>query len=115
MTSPGMQAWLPTLSPDGKKVAFCSFRGGQWQLWEKSLVDGREAPIVADDYTRYLSQWSPDGTRLAYRRLRTLHRREPACGLVQPEPQRRARPGIKHCGEWASTIGPPMVSGFWHL
>jgi Tol biopolymer transport system component/DNA-binding winged helix-turn-helix (wHTH) protein len=67
VTSPGMEAWMPTLSPDGKKLAFCSIRAGKWQLWQKSLVDGREAPIVADDDRRDLPQWSPDGTRLAYR------------------------------------------------
>src|SRR5205085_1545267 len=67
VTSPGMEAWMPTLSPDGKKLAFCSIRAGKWQLWEKSLVDGREAPIVADDYRRDVPQWSPDATSPAYR------------------------------------------------
>ena len=37
-------------------------------MWEKSLADGREAPIVADNYIRNSGQWSPDGARLAYQR-----------------------------------------------
>ncbi len=41
------------------------------ELWEKSLVDGREAPVMTDDYFRGFAQWSPDGTRLAYWRGRT--------------------------------------------
>jgi len=70
VTSRGVEAWTPTLSRDGKKVAFSSERAGKTiEVWEKSLVDGREAPIVADDYTRDYPQWSPDGTRLAYERF----------------------------------------------
>jgi Tol biopolymer transport system component len=67
-TSPGMEVWGPNLSPDGMKLAFCVSRGGQWELWEKSLVDGREHPIFADDYLREFPQWSRDGKRLFYRR-----------------------------------------------
>ncbi len=66
VTSPGMEAWRQNLSRDGKKLAFCAKRAGKWELWEKSLVDGREAPIVADDYHRNFPVWAPDGTRLSY-------------------------------------------------
>ena len=43
------------------------------ELWLKSLVDGREAPVISDDYSRWLAVWSPDGMQLAYerRKLRT--------------------------------------------
>jgi Tol biopolymer transport system component len=76
VTSPGMEAWQPSLSRDGKKLAFAAQRTGKWELWEKSLVDGREAPIVADDYFRYTPEWSPDSTRLAYGRLKSAGTRE---------------------------------------
>jgi Tol biopolymer transport system component len=66
ITSPGMTSSSPSLSRDGNKVAFLGERAGRTELWEKSLVDGREAPIMTDDYFRGLAQWSPDGTRLAY-------------------------------------------------
>ena len=68
VTSPGVEAWRPYLSPDGRRIVFCSLRAGKWELWEKSLSDGSEVPIVADDYKRDGPQWSPDGTRLAYTR-----------------------------------------------
>ena len=32
-------------------------------------MDGHEAPVIADDNVRDYPQWSPDGMRLAYRRL----------------------------------------------
>jgi Tol biopolymer transport system component len=38
-------------------------------LGKKSLVDGREAPLLVDDYQRWYQQWSPDGARLAYARI----------------------------------------------
>jgi Tol biopolymer transport system component/DNA-binding winged helix-turn-helix (wHTH) protein len=66
VTSAGMEAWRQNLSRDGRKLAFCAKRAGKWELWEKSLVDGREAPIVADDYHRNFPVWAPDGTRLSY-------------------------------------------------
>ena len=69
VTSPGTDAWLPSLSRDGKKLAFSGYRGGNLELRETSLSDGREVPIVADDfYSRYFPQWSPDGAYLAYTR-----------------------------------------------
>jgi Tol biopolymer transport system component/DNA-binding winged helix-turn-helix (wHTH) protein len=69
LTSTGKEAWGAILSRDGKKFVFSGKRAGRWELWEKSLVDGREAPIFADDaYLRDDGAWSPDGTRLAYDR-----------------------------------------------
>lgn len=65
---PSGQAWRANLSPDGTKLAFCPMRAGKWELWEKSLVDGREAPVISDDHVRDFPQWSPDGMRLAYTR-----------------------------------------------
>ena len=68
VTSPGVEAWHVSLSADGKKLAFCGIRGGRTTVWEKSLADGREAPIIDDEYRRDNPQWSPDGMRLAYSR-----------------------------------------------
>jgi Tol biopolymer transport system component/DNA-binding winged helix-turn-helix (wHTH) protein len=68
VTPPGIEAWMPTLSRDGKKLAFRSVRGDNRNVWETSLSDGHWAPIMADDYMRELPEWSPDGTQLVYRR-----------------------------------------------
>ncbi|HTQ62184.1 MAG TPA: winged helix-turn-helix domain-containing protein [Candidatus Solibacter sp.] len=71
VTSPGMEAWDTNISRDGRRLAFSAKRSGRWELWEKSLADGRETPIAADDsYVRAGPQWSPDGTRLAYFRMK---------------------------------------------
>jgi Tol biopolymer transport system component/DNA-binding winged helix-turn-helix (wHTH) protein len=68
ITSSGGRAMVPTLSRDGKKLAFGVERSGAWELWEKSIVDGREAPIITDEWVRDSPQWSPDGKHLAYAR-----------------------------------------------
>jgi Tol biopolymer transport system component len=68
VTSPGLDAWLPNLTPDGDKLAFSGVRAGQSHLWVKSLPDGREIPLFVDRLYRGNPQWSPDGTHLAYYR-----------------------------------------------
>jgi Tol biopolymer transport system component/DNA-binding winged helix-turn-helix (wHTH) protein len=71
LTSPGMTAFEEDLSRDGKKIAFCAVRAGRWELWEKSLVDGREAPVITDHDRRIYPKWSPDGRRLVYTRQKS--------------------------------------------
>ena len=72
LTSPEVEATGGhSLTRDGKKLAFSGERAGKLDLWEKSLVDGREAPIMVDNYGRFAPWWSPDGTRLAYIRDQT--------------------------------------------
>jgi Tol biopolymer transport system component/DNA-binding winged helix-turn-helix (wHTH) protein len=71
VTSSGMEAWEGGLSPNGNQLAFLAIRAGRWELWEKSLVDGQETPIKMDDsYVRNEPQWSPEGTRLSYIRMK---------------------------------------------
>jgi Tol biopolymer transport system component len=60
VTSPGVEAWEPNLSRDGKKLVFRALRAGKWELWEQSLPDGRAEPIEPDDnYVRFNPRWSP--------------------------------------------------------
>jgi Tol biopolymer transport system component len=69
-----MDAWIPNLSRDGKKLVFSAQHAGKQELWEKSLEDGRETLLVAgDNFGRYGPCWSRDGTRLAYRRHRSVN------------------------------------------
>jgi Tol biopolymer transport system component/DNA-binding winged helix-turn-helix (wHTH) protein len=67
VTSPGINAWMTSMSPDGSKLAFVGVRAGETGLWLKPLPQGRELPLVGDHYKEEdMPQWSPDGTRLAY-------------------------------------------------
>jgi len=82
VTSPGRTSLEPNLSRDGMKVAYYVPHGDSYgpgfgdirnEVWVKSLVDGTEVPVPADDYSSWFPLWSPDGTELIYNRrnLRT--------------------------------------------
>lgn len=73
ITSPGRTSVDPVLSRDGTKVAYVVPQGDDngptyVELWVKSLTDGSDSPVIADAYSRWLAQWSPDGLQLAYER-----------------------------------------------
>ncbi len=68
VTSPGLESWLPNLSPDGSKLVFMGDRAGTLGLWEESLPGGNERPVIVDKFARGGAVWSPDGKRLAYLR-----------------------------------------------
>jgi Tol biopolymer transport system component/DNA-binding winged helix-turn-helix (wHTH) protein len=70
VTAAGVSPIYPNLSPDGQKLAFVTRRAGKWELWEKSLKDGRETLLAADESLRTQAHWSHDGSRLVYRRVR---------------------------------------------
>src|SRR6516225_3507976 len=68
ITSSGRVSLDPVLSADGTNVVYLvshgessgpSFGDVRNELWLKSLVDGREAPVISDDYSRWLAVWSP--------------------------------------------------------
>jgi Tol biopolymer transport system component/DNA-binding winged helix-turn-helix (wHTH) protein len=83
ITSPGRTSWDPAISRDGTKLSYGVEYGEspgprygnlRNEVWVKSLVDGSEAPVIAnDDSSRWFAVWSPDGKQLAYERrnLRT--------------------------------------------
>ncbi len=58
--------WDPAVSPDGKRIAFTSWRAGQADIWLMN-ADGSDLRRLtdhpADDYA---PTWSPDGRRLAF-------------------------------------------------
>jgi serine/threonine protein kinase/Tol biopolymer transport system component len=59
----------PTLSPDGRSVAFVSNRTGRWDLYVALVSGGNLVRITDDPNVETRPQWSPDGARLVYARL----------------------------------------------
>ena len=68
ITLAGITSSQPALSHDGKKIVFIARRGVKQELWKKSLEDGHETLLTADNFRRSSSHWSPDGKYLAYTR-----------------------------------------------
>ncbi len=77
ITPPGRTSIEANLSPDGTRVAYCVHKGEgsgpgfidvRNELWLKSLVDGSDAPVISDSYSRWFPHWSPDGMKLIYQR-----------------------------------------------
>src|SRR5262249_30954976 len=66
ITSAGMDAYLHSLSPAGQRLVFVTRRAGKEEFWEKSLKDGRETLLVADDSMRRGQGLSRDGAGLAF-------------------------------------------------
>ena len=119
ITSPGRMSVDPALSRDGARVASLvpygtSSQGDgdvQNEVWLKSLVDGSEAPIIADDgYSRWLAQWSPDGKQLVYQRRQLGSNQHQL--MVWSSASHDERPSQHWMKLWGSlSIGPETASG----
>lgn len=58
---------FPSLSPDGKSVAYSSDQTGNFEIYVKQLSPGGgELPITSDGQDNLQPTWSPDGQRIAY-------------------------------------------------
>ncbi len=69
LTPAGVILMGSDLSVDGDKLAFVTNRAGKFEVWKKTLADGQETLLRAADGFQISSlRWSPDGTRIAYRR-----------------------------------------------
>jgi Tol biopolymer transport system component len=80
-TPVGIAAWAFDLSRDGKKLAYVALRPGKQELRERILDGGIDKLLLASDgYFRNYPIWSPDGTRLAYRRTVPAQPGEPRFG-----------------------------------
>jgi eukaryotic-like serine/threonine-protein kinase len=53
-------------SPDERTIAFTSSRSGQYAVYSKSLVDGKEEPLTRGD-AMVVDTWTPDGQSVVVR------------------------------------------------
>ena len=66
-TFPGSHRW-PSLSPDGRMVAFVSDAGGTPQIWIKNIAAGDPVQITFGDIPAVRPRWSAEGDRIVYSR-----------------------------------------------
>jgi len=56
----------PSLSVDGRKIAWETSRGGNFEVWFKDLVSGEEKGITSGPLREHMPALSPDGSKLVY-------------------------------------------------
>lgn len=62
-------AWKahPEFSPDGKRIVYSSYLGGQWhQLWTMPAQGGDAFPLSYGDFDNTNPRWSADGKHIAF-------------------------------------------------
>jgi len=65
-SGPEYTYWEPTLSPDGRSLAYESPADGNLDLFVRDLVTGEERRLTQNDYPDWSPVWSPDGSRIAF-------------------------------------------------
>jgi Tol biopolymer transport system component/DNA-binding winged helix-turn-helix (wHTH) protein len=72
---------------DGSKLVYRAVRGDRQEIWERSVLDGRERLLISgSEWIRTRPRWSADGARIAYLRIRAnaaAGRAEPAVAVLQ--------------------------------
>ena len=62
----------PDVSPDGSRLVYASYLGGQWhQLWLLPLAGGYPIPLTYGDFDNLGPRWSKDGRQIAFISNRT--------------------------------------------
>jgi TolB protein len=57
---------FPTFSPDGKQIAFCSTRAGNWDIYTMDTDGKNIVQITSDPMVHMHPSFSPDGSKLVY-------------------------------------------------
>jgi DNA-binding winged helix-turn-helix (wHTH) protein len=57
---------FPTISPDGKTVAFSADNAAYRQLWLRLIAGGKALQLTHDNADHLYPRWSPDSSRLIY-------------------------------------------------
>ena len=56
----------PSISPDGRSVAFTAYAGGKRQIWVRLLAGGSALQLTHDGADHETPRWAPDGGSLVY-------------------------------------------------
>ena len=81
---------MPSISPDGERVAFASDRGGSWDIFITSIEGGQPVQITSDATHELHPSWSPDGRHLVFSRLGQTSGRWELWVLDAAQPARRS-------------------------
>jgi TolB protein len=57
---------MPAISPDGKSIAYCSDRAGNWDIYVQPVDGGKAMQLTSDPAHEVHPSWSPDGKQLVF-------------------------------------------------
>ncbi len=57
---------FPSISPDGRTVAYSSDQSGSMEIYTAGFAAGKEMALTSDGGQNMFADWSPDGQRIAY-------------------------------------------------
>lgn len=60
---------MPSVSPDGTRIAFASNRSGNWDIYVMPITGGPAVQVSSDAGDELHPSWSPDGSRVVFSRL----------------------------------------------
>lgn len=69
LTDNGVEDAFPVLSPDGARIAFVRFRGGNYELFAMDADGTNVERLTRTERDEALPAWSPNGRRLVYTEL----------------------------------------------
>ncbi len=56
----------PSWSPDGQRIVFHGYRGGNWDLWEVGVTGDEAARLTSDQFDDREPHYAPDGRSIAF-------------------------------------------------
>lgn len=56
----------PAFSPDGRRLAYATDRGGKLDIWVRDIATGEDLQVTRFRHAALAPAWSPDGRRIAF-------------------------------------------------
>jgi len=68
LTSDPAEDAMPSISPDGQRIAFASNRAGSWDVYVMPTSGGKAVQLTSDESDEIHPSWSPDGRQIVFSR-----------------------------------------------